>query len=182
VRRVGPRWRDLRAGLIAFAILLALVDGLPIPPLHEADPWQRPIVEAVQPIQRGALRPFAWVTRDLRFTQRWALFQAASPSRYRMEVEGRDRAGTWRMLYRAGDADADEDAALLEYRRLRGAWNPTKRPAGTYPAFVDWLSARLLARHTDLVVVRVRMERVAIRGGTVTDMGEHVFEIVRARP
>jgi hypothetical protein len=164
--------------------VLALIDGLPLPPLHEADPWQRPIVEAVQPIQRGVLKPFAWVTRELRFTQRWALFQAASPSRYRMEIEGRDRAGAWRTLYRAGDGG--DDAEIFEYRRIRGAWNPTSRPMGTYTAFADWLAARQFAAHADLVAdlvaVRVRMQRVALSNGAVTDTGVRAFEIVRARP
>ncbi|MBX3158471.1 MAG: hypothetical protein KF773_21055 [Deltaproteobacteria bacterium] len=176
------RWRDVRAGLIAVAIVLALVDGLPIPPLGEADPWQRPIVEAVQPLQRGFLRPFAWITRDLRFTQRWALFQSASPSRFRMAVDGRDHAGAWRALYRAGDPSASEDAELLEYRRIRGAWNPTVRTMGQYPAFVDWLAARLLATHPDLVAIRVRMERVALSGGTLTGTGTYLFELHRGRP
>lgn len=97
-----------------------------------------------------------------------------------MEVEGRDRAGAWRTLYRAGDGG--EDAALLEYRRIRGAWNPTSRPMGTYTAFADWLATRHFAAHADLVVVRVRMHRIALAGGTVTDTGVHAFEIVRARP
>jgi hypothetical protein len=148
--------------------------------MHEADPWQRPLVETIQPIQRGALAPFAWVTRELRFTQRWALFQAASPRRFRMEVEGRDRAGAWRTLYRAGDGG--EDAELLEYRRIRGAWNPTSRPMATYTAFADWLATRHFAAHADLVAVRIRMERVTISSGTVTGTGERVFEVIRARP
>jgi hypothetical protein len=136
----------------------------------------------VQPIQRAVLSPFAWVTRELRFTQRWALFQSASPARFRMEVEGRDRAGAWRALYRAGDDAATEDAALLEYRRIRGAWNPTVRTMGQYGPFVDWLAARLFAAHPELVAVRVRMEKVTLSLGTVTGSGTRVFEIVRARP
>jgi len=171
--------RQLRAALIALAIIVGLIDGLPLPPRAEAKPWQRPLVDAIQPVQRALLVPFAWIARDLKFTQRWALFQAADAQRFRIEVAGRTADGAWRVVYRAGDAGAREDADLLEYRRVRGAYNPTNRPTGQYSAFVTWLAARIRAAHPELLAVRVRMQNVTIDHGTVRDEGTFAFTLVR---
>ena len=96
---------QLRAAAIALAIVIGLIDGLPLPPRAEAKPWQRPIVEAVAPVQRAVLAPFAWIGRQLRFSQRWALFQGAPAQRFRMEVAGRGGDGEWHVVYRAGADD-----------------------------------------------------------------------------
>ena len=167
---------QLRAAAIALAIVIGLIDGLPLPPRAEAKPWQRPIVEAVAPVQRAVLAPFAWIGRDLRFSQRWALFQGAPAQRFRMEVAGRGGDGEWHVVYRAG-ADDEE---LLAYRRVRGAWNPTDHPTGQYAAFVTWLAARMRAAHPDFSAVRVRMENVVIDHGEVRDTG--TFTFVQTRP
>ncbi len=172
---------QIRAGLIALAIVLAFVEGCPIPPLHEADPWQRGYVAAIKPVQRAALKPFAWIPRYLRFSQRWALFQAAEPDRYRLEIVIHDATGGQRMLYRAGDADHRTDADVLEYRRVRGAWNPTNRAMGQYGGFAQWFADRVFAAHADATVVRYRMERIVIEDGVPRGLGTYAFERVFRR-
>jgi len=174
-RRVRRRWPQIRAGLIAFAIVLGLIEGAPIPPLHEADPWQRGYVEAIAPVQRAVLAPFAWIPRHLHISQRWALFQAARPERYRLEVIGVTAGGTSRLLYRAGDAAHQAYADVLEFRRVRGVYNPTTNVPGQYGAFTTWFAARVFADHPDVGLVRFQMEKVRLDGGVVRGTGEYLF-------
>jgi hypothetical protein len=174
-------WPQLRAGLIALAILLAFIEGCPIPPLHEAYAWQRPYVAAIKPVQRAALRPVAWIPRELWFSQRWALFQAADPERFRLEISIRTAGGDERILYRAGDAAHAAYEDQLEYRRVRGAWNPTDRTMGQYPGFMRWFTARVLADHPEAQLVRFRMERILIEGGRPRGLGTFAFERVHRR-
>ncbi|MBA3820043.1 MAG: hypothetical protein H0X17_14205 [Deltaproteobacteria bacterium] len=174
-------WPQLRAGLIALAILLAFIEGCPIPPLHEAYPWQRRYVAAIAPVQRAVLTPVAWIPRTLRFSQRWALFQAAEPERFRLEVSLGTAAGAERVLYRAGDGAHRGHADLLEYRRVRGAWNPTDRVTGQYAGFARWFATRVLAEHPDAAWVRLRMGRIVIADGVPRDLGTFTFERVHRR-
>jgi hypothetical protein len=174
------RWRDARAALIALACTIGLVDGCPLP--AEPYPWQRGVVEVVRPIREAALKPFAWIGRDLRIGQKWALFQSASSERFRLEVLGKTPTTDWQMLYRSGDSEPEAYADLLGYRRVRGVWNPTGNgPPGQYRDFVIWLSRRLFAEHPELAMVRVRMQKIHIDVGTVTDTNQYVFDFSRGR-
>jgi hypothetical protein len=178
VRR--PRWPELRAGLIGIAIVLGLVEGCPIPEPSETLAWQRGYTEAIRPVQRAVLVPFGWIARDLRFGQRWALFQVGPRERFRFVVEGR-RGGAWELLYRAGDPDHRAWADQLEYRRVAGARNPTDRAMQQYTGLAAWLTARVLAERPDLDAVRVRHARIVIDHGEVTDTGEHAMAYTRLR-
>lgn len=174
------RWRDVRAGLIAFAIGLALVEGCPIPPPHEAEPWQERYVAIIRPIQRTVLRPFAWIPARLKFTQRFALFQAAEPDRFRLEVRARAADGVERVVFRAGD-DASEYAWLVTQRRVRGTWNPTNRPTSQWPAFARWFANRVFADHADVQVVTFSFARVHVLDGVPRETGATAFALVRYR-
>ena len=121
----------MRAIAITLVIAIGLVDGCPLPPAAYVEPWQVPIVDALRPIQEVVMRPFAWVTRALRFSQRWALFQVARRDRYRLELQGR-AGGVWSVMFRAGDAEHTAYAELLLDERIRGAWNPMDRMVGQY--------------------------------------------------
>ena len=173
------RWRDLRAGLIALAIVLALVEGCPIPPPHETLPWQQGYVSLIRPVQRAVLTPFAWIPRRLRFTQRFALFQAAESDRFRLEVRARTASGEERVVFRAGDDGAYAD--LLTQRRVRGVWNPTNRPTSQWPRFVEWFSERVFRDHADVVLVTFQLARVTIEDGEPRDTGDIAFEAKRGR-
>jgi hypothetical protein len=171
-------WRDIRAGAIGFAILIGLVDGCPLP--SQPYPWQRAVVETVRPVQQTAMRPFAWIAHDLRFSQKWALFQSAGRDRFRLEIEGLTKQG-WQLLYRAGDDDHREDSELLEYRRARGAWNPTDHATSQYRDFAAWLTARILREHPELSAARIQLEKIHIDDGIVTGTGERVYAYTRMR-
>jgi hypothetical protein len=183
-------WPQIRAGLIALALVIGLIDGCPLPPPDDTPAWERGLVDVVRPIQRAVLTPVAWIGRELRVTQRWALFQVADPSRFRMSIEGLVRpAGparpgeastTWQVLYRAGDDDHRDDAGVLEYRRVRGAWNPTDRLMGQFAPFATWLALRIAAAHPDLVAIRIRYERIAIGAGEAVPTGQFVWTTERA--
>ena len=175
-----PRWPELRAGLIAVAIALGLVEGCPLPPPGEEAPWQRGYVAALRPAQRAVLAPVAWLPRALRFTQRWALFQVGPRDRFRLEVEGR-AAGEWTLLYRAGDRAHAAYADLLEHRRVQGAWNPTDRPPPGYARFVAWFTALVLAERPELDAVRIRQAPITVDQGRITAAGPQVFSYTRAR-
>ena len=176
----GKRWPHARAGLIALAIAIGLVDGCPLPPPAYVRPWQAPIVDVLRPIQREVLRPFRWVQRALLVTQRWALFQVADRDRYRLEVAGQ-RGGAWELLFRAGDPDHDAYATLLLDERVRGAWNPTDHAALQFLEFAPWFLGHVLAEHPELVAARLQFERIVIEDGEARGTGAYVMPVERRR-
>lgn len=154
------QWPQIRAGLIALAIVLGLVDGLRI----------------------GAWRSLDWVGERLRISQRWALYQAPSAQRYRLVVDGREADGrTWRILFRAGDPDHQEDAQLLDYTRPRGAWDRVSFVPQQYPLLASWIIGRMFAKHPELPVIRVQLERVTITADGVVPSGTFIETRVRNR-
>jgi hypothetical protein len=173
------RWPTIRAGLIALAILIGLIDGCPLP--HRPRPWQQPIVDIVRPVQQTALRPFAWIGERMRIYQRWALYQAPSSDRYRLTIDGRPDGGTWQVLFRAGDPDHQGDAALIDYTRPRGTWDPVRDVPPQYPLFADWMLARVLARHAEFRFARIRLERVQLTRDGVVPTGVFLEERQRDR-
>jgi hypothetical protein len=173
------KWPEIRAGLVAAAIGLGLVDGCPV--VDRPPPWAEGITSVIAPIRRVVLWPVSWVRPTLRISQQWTLFQAAPVEANRMSIEGLDASGTWRVLFRAGDPEHDEDADLLFYRRVRDAWDPSDGPAEQYFAFASWVTARALARHADITAARVQFERVLLDGGDVVGTGQFVHAFTRSR-
>jgi hypothetical protein len=177
MKRRARRWPEVRAGLIALAILIGLVDGCPLPNRANTQAWQEPIVAVARPVQNALMRPFAWVREGGRFTQRWALFATAVRDRYRLEVQGQKRDGTWELLYRAGDPAHRAYADDLEDERVRGAWAPTDRPQERYPDFSRWFARRVLADHPEYNVVRTWFERVVLERGVVRGTGTYILHV-----
>jgi len=176
------RWRDIRAGLIAFAIFLALVEGCPIPPPHEARPWQQGYVGIIRPIQKTILVPFAWIPKYLRISQRFALFQAAEPDRFRLEIHTRTADGADTLIFRAGDDEHAEYADRVAHRRVRGVWNPTDRPTSQYTSFARWFAGVVFAERPEVQVVVFRQEKLLIEGGVPHGTGKFTFELYQYRP
>lgn len=177
VEMCSPAWPQVRAGLIALAIVLGLLDGCPLPDRAHRRWWNAPVDDVIRPVQRVVLRPFAWIRGGVRFSQRWALFAGASAHRYRLEVKGGRTSGTWDLLYRAGDPDHRAYADELEDERVRGAWAPYDREQERYRDYARWLSRRVLADHPEYTVVRLSFERVVIERGEVRGTGEHVLHV-----
>jgi hypothetical protein len=179
------RWPELRAGLIALAICFGLLDGCPIPPPAETPPGRAWIVEPIRAVRDALVAPVGWLERTLRVTQRWALYQDPNLDRFWMELAGQTADGAWRVVYRVGDDEHAEGAALIEYARVRSAWDPMPGLPVQYRLFAAWLTGRALAAHPEFVATRLRHEKVRLDpGGEVVGTGEYLGEYVhlRARP
>ncbi len=176
------RWPELRAGLIALAIVFGLIDGCPLPSRENTPEWERGLAEPIRSAQAIALTPVAWVRPTLRIAQKWSLYQAPSEHRFRLWIEGQDAAGAWHIVFRASDNEHAEDRELIDYTRPRGAWDPTSKPPGQYGLFANWMTHRVLQRHPELVAARVQLEKVELSADGVRYTGVFVFPYVRQRP
>jgi hypothetical protein len=113
------------------------------------------------------LAPLALVSgagaRGAALNQHWGLFQSAGELAFRMRVEARTQDGSWALIYRVDAEDPLGLSDLLEYRRLRGMYNPAATgPHRQYPGFARWLARRILASHLEYDALRVSMERLAL--------------------
>jgi hypothetical protein len=176
------------------AILIGILEGLPMPNGRERTKmkerfgpgWVAVVVEIDE--TRGAIiEPFSPIFELAGLRQRWKLFSGASKNRFRMWIEARRdlRVDEWELLYRPLDDDHAWYADQLEYRRVRGAWNPSTSygPRGGYGPFVTWIAGEAFARDPGYVEVRVRMEKVRIGPhGGITASGELVHPMWRRRP
>lgn len=183
---IAARWAHVRAALIALAILVGLLDGLPIPSASERPTMERRLspgtvkaVDAIDRVRVKLLRPFRRVAEVTRVRQRWKLFAGASRKRYRMRIEARTGpTAEWELVYRVLDDEHDFMADAIEYRRTRGAWNPhsSRGPRGGYTSFARWISWRVLDAYPAYTEVRVQHERIYIepRGG-YRETGEMLY-------
>ena len=186
-------WRQLRAGLIALAILLGLIDGCPMPrngterklARQRLGPDLAGAVVRLEHVRDRILRPLRPATDLFALRQRWKLFAGAARKRYRMTIEVRNQGETtWRLIYQPHDDDHDFLGAQIGYRRVRGSWNPhtTYGARGGYPIFAAWITDEVFARDPRAAEVRVQMDKIVIgpHGGyTVT--GEQAFPLSLTR-
>ena len=162
-------WPACRAALLTAAIILGLLEGCPANERRLATP----------------LRP---IGTALKITQRWRLFPVANADRFRMWIEARTGADApWQLLYRPHDDAHTWLADELEYRRMRGAWNPgTRNARGAYPAFVTWVARTTFARDPRWNELRVRMEVLDLDPRRASDpmgaTGRFQWEEKRRRP
>ncbi len=185
---LAARWPGLRAGLIATALLVGLIDGCPVPSERNLEQWPPawvPVGRGMMATQALLLRPFRFIGDGLSVRQRWSLFGSASKTRHRLWIEARRGARPWHLLYRAHDPEHRYESDAIEYRRLRGAWNVHKRgPDLAYPAFCDWIALRIFRDEAERFDrVRVRMERVAVaaESSEFSPTGDFRYEMVRER-
>jgi hypothetical protein len=172
------RWPEIRAGIIAIALFFGAVEGCPVAKQGEIPSFAEPIRDA----QRVVLAPVEWIRMTFRVTQRWSLYQSPGTDRFRLWIDGQEPSGQWRILFRAADPVHDEDEALLDYTRPRGAWDPTSpRMPVQYALFARWVTHYMLAKHPDLIAARMRLERVTIAGDHVEFTNEFVHPYVGGR-
>lgn len=127
--------------------------------------------ESASSTHRAMLTPAAPYFSALGIHQRWSLFPIADPDPWWMHIEGR-RHHDWTLLYRPldpldrHDPLLDDLIPMLEYRRIRGHWNPgTSGARADYGRFVDWVAAKICVadqggeRPNPLLEVRVRFLR-----------------------
>ena len=178
------RDRQLRAALIALAITFALIDGYPAP----APGLKGPLVELGRKVDRVCgklLAPVRPLMEAFNVTQRYRLFPGGEVHPLRMVIDARAATGPWRTLYAPLDPAHRFLGRALEYRRVRGSWDPTIRgPRGGYDEVVSWVATRAFADDPSLIEVRARMEvlTVAPRATSVTSEGRFVYERLRRRP
>lgn len=178
-------WPQVRAILVALVIAVGLLDGCPVPAAKRVPEGARPALVAAKTTRRIALKPFRPLGELLRLRQIYKLFPTADESQYRMWVEARGPVKReWEVLYRSHDPDHDFLADAVEYRKLRGAWNPGRDTRTGYGPFVEWISKQIFDATDDYDRVRVRMERIRLRprDGTFDALGEFDHEKQQRRP
>ena len=188
-----PWWPQIRAGLVALAIAVGLLDGCPMPSGSEEKrylkeylgPQPAAAVDAADRVRVRLLQPFRIIGDLGNLRQRWILFSGAPRKRYRMWIDARtgpDEA--WETLYRAQDDDHAFLDDQLSYRRIRGAWSPrgSGGPRGAYPSFATWIAREIFARDARYREVRVQMEQFEIaEGGGARGTGVFVYPLLRSR-
>jgi len=167
--------------VLLLVIVFGLIEGCPLPPHGQTPEWERGFVEPIRTVRRAALRPVVWIGPLIRASQRWSLYQAPAIDRFRLWVEGQDSRGHWLVLFRAGDPEHQAEAALIDYSRPRGAWDPTTGPPGQYPLFARWMITHILDEHPDYVAARVRLEKVHLTPDGPVPTGEFVFPHIKIR-
>jgi hypothetical protein len=129
------------------------------------------------------LSPLSAVFQSVAIHQQWRLFLSAHKQVFRLRIDTRAADADWTLVYRANQEDTLGLAPLLDYRRLRGIYNPTmQRVHREYPGFSRFIARRILDQHPELAAVRVSLEHIDIGGrheppsllGT-----EHVMEHTR---
>ena len=178
-------WPVARALLIAATLGVGLLDGCPAHPLAGRAGDDRAIA-ALLAVRAGILaivRPLAELAQ---IRQRWNLFPGAEDQPLRITVEARGgRGAPWNLVYRPHDPTHAFLAEAIEYRRVRGAWNPSRTDPSWrgYRPFVTFLARRILARRPEVDEVRVRMERLDLlpEGGGLVPTGQFRFEQIRRR-
>jgi hypothetical protein len=176
-------------GLIGLCILLSLVDGFPFPRggAREQLPERvRAAVKLGETLQRGLLWPVAWAKRLFLLKQRWVLFSSARQQRHWLSVETRSRGSRkFNVIYRPLDPEHRQLASVIEYRRVRGAWNAGRKDVvPSYRAFVSYVAQRTFREQPEVTAVRVRFELFDVlpRGGGFRARGEYVQELIEKRP
>lgn len=117
------------------------------------------VVNAWCDLQTKLLIPVGPLFDRFQIHQRWSLFTTAPRRRWRMDVEVQHGADApFTLFYRPHDTSHRGLADVLEYRRVRGVWNPgTEGVRPTHRHFVRWLARTIFARDPSATAVRVRM-------------------------
>jgi hypothetical protein len=185
---VGRAWAVVRALLITLAIALGLIAGWPMPDaaaIARLPPALRGVATTMPKVQAALLAPFRCFSDPCQLAQRWTLFSTTGGVRYRLWVEARsNRKQRFRLLYRAQDPEHAFMRGVLEYRRVRNAWNPSRRGIKqSYAPFTVWLSRAIFLQEPELNETRIRLERVQIleHGEGIASLGDFSDEIVHTR-
>jgi len=188
VHPVQKRWPQIRAFLITIALVLGGLSGIPDSSprrLQLVPPFLRTMREVLQSVQNAALVPMRFVPETLQFSQHWKLFSGVNDVRFLIHIDAREKDGSpWELVYRPHDPEHHWREWTLEYRRVRGNWNPSR--SGTnrgYDAFTTWVARRLFQDEPRFESVRVRMEEVALLpdGRGFVPLGRFLHERVRHR-
>ena len=141
------------------------------------------LASAVAESRAVVLWPIDWWISLTQTEQRWRLF--GTPDRYASALRiSAQSAGREDILYESGDPARRWNAGLLEYRRIRAAYRPTRAgPPPTYPGVCHLISEQIFGSMPEVERVRVALVRSRILvPGEAPDSRreeEHVFEFSR---
>jgi len=213
----SARWAKLRATVITYFVLFSVLAAVPSLGTPSAERLERPfereemrrwtglfqalgvemdperlgriylsLSSAVAQSHAVALWPIDWWFSLTQTGQNWRLFATpdASVSALRISAQSSGRED---VLYESGDSARRWNAGLLEYRRIRAAYNPTRSgPPPTYPGLSRRLSEQIFGSMPEVERVRVALvrSRVFVPGEApdVQREEEHVLEFSRPGP
>ena len=131
--------------------------------------------------------PIDWWFSLTQTAQTWRLFN--TPDQFASALSVTVFApGYEEVLYESGDPARSWNAGLLEYRRIRAAYNPTRSgPPPTYPGLGRLISERIFASLPEVHSVRIALlrGRIVVPGSEAQATGreaEHVLEFSRPLP
>jgi hypothetical protein len=167
VGRVRNWQASVRGILIALALLFGGLSGVPdaAPRYLQSFPFVvRRARELFDSARAVILGPVNFIPELFQFSEQWKLFSSANDARFWMWIEARQGNGdTWQLLYRPHDPEHTFMGSVLEYRRVRGNWNPSRRGANRgYDGFATWVARRVFAQYPQYRVVRIRMEEIRL--------------------
>lgn len=181
-------WPTVRAFLIAVALLLGGASGIPEPQPRELAAAPKVLQTAygwVRSVQDAILLRVQFVPDLLQFSQHWKLFSGVRDAPFRIWIEARENEhDPWQLLYRPHDPEHAWEGEAIEFRRIRGNWNPQRSgPSTGYDPFVGWIAGRVFERFPRFRTVRVRMEEgeVLPRGRGLRSKGQFAHERLRHR-
>lgn len=216
--RASKRWATARALLIAYFIVFSVIAALPTPgnASHErlARPFEREELRrwaelfgsagiSVTPEELGrayiAFSKAYYRARELvlspiqgwmsltRTDQSWRLFGTPDEDAYALTITAHSAAGD-ELLYESGNPERSWNAALLEYRRIRADYNPTRSAAPReLGGLARYLAERIFESRPDAerVTVALVKRRIPLPGrdaasGLGAGEPRHVIELSRS--
>ena len=177
-------WPVARASLISLVIVVGLIDGCPLPATKQTPASLKPTVKLLRDGRQEVMKLVRPVREGFKLHQQWKLFPTANLRQHRLWVEGRTQRGQpWEIMYRPHDPEHDFLQDPIEYRRMRGAWNPGKNARRGYSGFARWVAGEVFEARPDINDVRVRLEniRVVPKEGRFESLGKFQFEKTRRR-
>ena len=210
-------WAKWRAALIAYFVFFNVLAALPTAGTASAERLARPFEQgelrrwsalfqsvgidtepdrlaesylgfsrALERTRALALTPIQGWMSLTQTGQSWRLFATPDQNANALQITAHS-AGQSQVLYLSGDPERRWNAALLEYRRIRAAYNPPRGgPPHTYPALSERLSEQIFASMPEVarVTVAIVQSRVALPGETPDPARNeaHVLEFSRPAP
>jgi hypothetical protein len=141
------------------------------------------LVGGLAEARERALTPISGWISFTQTSQRWSLFGTPDEFRSLLRISAHTPAGE-ELLYQSGHSERRWNAAVLEYRRIRAAYNPSRSgPPHTYAGLCQRLSEQIFESfpEVDRVHIALIRSRIALPGEAPdpTLEEEHVREFSR---
>ncbi len=213
-------WARARAALISYLIVFNVIAALPIPRNASPERLERPFereelrrwtellrmagidisapelaqayvafAEACMRARAIAVQPIEGWMSLTQTDQVWRLFATPDEEAYALSITLHTASGS-ELLYESGNPERRWSAALLEYRRVRAGYNPTRTaPPHTFAGLAERASERIFASRPDAerVTFALMSRRIPVPGrDTSSSLGparqRHVIELSRPEP